>query len=1094
MPKFTSIFKLLRGVSISLLTLLFVAASLYAQNPNGALRGEVEDSSGARIAGARISVQSAGSSLTREALASDRGEFRMEGLLPGRYHVVVKASGFADAVSEVDVAVSVVRDIAVTLKPASGRETVNVQGASSSITTQTVDTSSAVRGGVVGSRDLEALPLPARSFANIAYLVPGTEPVEPSDPTKARITAVSTGGSSGLNNELSVDGADNSDDWIGGFLQNFSPDGLQEFAVRTSNEDADTGWTTAGSVVITTKHGTNEWHGSGAFYDRQAALNARFPIENPAETCTDGTCVNNPKQPFSRQNYVGTLGGPIVKNKAWVFTSFEHVHENASIAYSPASTEQFTALASLADLTQPPYISPIPGYPSADAIPQNVPIPFRDYIGTVRFDFAQSAKSNWFLRTSMDSYLTHNALVQQATLPSTGLITHNNYWNVALSNTYTFSPTWVGTLVLDASLLHLTQTRNSDLGFAIQFPFSVTALTVSGFETYGDNQFATPITLFPDLRNQDKYQFRYDLSHVMGKHALKFGVDFIHEPVLGGAFASTAEQFITYPNDPAYYVANPSQFYFVPPNPQDPCDPMPDPTINPGITCSFTPAGDGSFSQNVQRLGLYAEDSWRVSHHLTVNYGLRYQNTWGLMIGSGRNEADNAAYQTLKALDIPIMPSVPHDYHKQIAPRLGIAYSPGSSEKTVIRAGIGMYYDDLAQNGWATAFQGVNNTNAIKGTACALSGSPGSYALSGPGCLIGGSGVTGNLIGSNYKTPYSIHITGGVQHAFNEHWIASADYVHEQGNHGYRAFPYASSVNPATPNVPPTISSPLIPAADTTDQQAFVPNINVFESDNRSSYNALMLHAQGNMRRFNLVANYTFSKAQTWGCLLGELFDYVDGVCQVPTTPPNEPQYANSGKLNAFGPGDYGPSGEDVRHRFVLAGTVHIPGGFELSTINQVESARPITITNANNTGRIWVSLNGQSPTYTGLDIFRGTPYIQSDLRVSRPIKINERWQLYPFAEFFNLFNRNNPGANYAVNVGQLPVPSDEMAPDQYGRTIVSSYCPGGSPTTCTDATAVPLTSLKQLEIPEGGLGDFFGPGTTVGIPFAAQLGVRVTF
>ena len=213
----------------------------------------------------------------------------------------------------------------------------NVQGISSSITTETIDTSSAVHGGVVGSQDLESLPLPARSFANIAYLVPGTEPVEPSDPTKARITAVSTGGSSGLNNELSVDGADNSDDWIGGFLQNFSPDGIQEFAVRTSNEDADTGWTTAGSVVITTKRGTNEWHGDGAFYERAAALNARFPIENPAETCIDGTCVHNPKQPFSRQNYVGTLGGPIVKNKVWFFTSFENVHENASIAYSPAS-------------------------------------------------------------------------------------------------------------------------------------------------------------------------------------------------------------------------------------------------------------------------------------------------------------------------------------------------------------------------------------------------------------------------------------------------------------------------------------------------------------------------------------------------------------------------------------------------------------------------------------------------------------------------------------------------------------------------------------------------------------------------------------
>ena len=106
---------------------------------------------------------------------------------------------------------------------------------------------------VITSQDLDTIPLAARSFANIAYLAPGTEPVEPSDPTKARITAVSTGGSSGLNNDLSVDGADNSDDWIGGFLQNFSPESIQEFAVRTAQEDADTGRTTAASVVISTK-------------------------------------------------------------------------------------------------------------------------------------------------------------------------------------------------------------------------------------------------------------------------------------------------------------------------------------------------------------------------------------------------------------------------------------------------------------------------------------------------------------------------------------------------------------------------------------------------------------------------------------------------------------------------------------------------------------------------------------------------------------------------------------------------------------------------------------------------------------------------
>jgi hypothetical protein len=1033
---------------------------LYAQNPRGSLRGTVQDPTGARIPSAKVELQAADSSLRRQSASEANGEFRLDDLLPGTYRLTVKATGFAPAEAEVVVSVSLVRDVTVTLKPAAGKETVNVEGNSSSITTQTIDTSSAVRGGVVGRQDLETMPLPARSFANIAYLVPGTEPVEPSDPTKARITAVSTGGSSGLNNELSVDGAENSDDWIGGFLQNFSPDGIQEFAVRTSNEDADTGWTTAGSVVITTKRGANDWHGSGALYDRQAALNARFPIENPAQTCTNGVCVNNPKQPFSRQNYVGTIGGPIAKNKVWFFTSFEAVHEDASIAYSPASITQFDALAQLASeglITDVPSIT----------VPPTVSIPFRDYLGSVRFDWAQSSRSTWFLRTSGDSYTTHNALVQQGTLPSTGLLAHNNYWNIALSNTYTFNPTWLGNLVVDASLLHLTQTRNSDLGFALAFPFSSTALTISGFETIGDNQFATPITLFPDLRSQDRYQFRYDLTHVLGTHALKFGIDFIHEPVLSGAFASTAETLAKYVNNPTYYVQNPDVFGVFEPQ----CVGFAT-TNKDNSTCTYTPASDGSFSQNVQRLGAYAEDSWRVSRQLTVNYGLRYQTTWGLFTGSGRSEAENRAYLTLKALQIPVVPSLPRDYRKQIAPRLGIAYSPASSGNTVLRAGFGLFYDDLAQNGWATAFQGVNNSNYATGP-CIFSGA----GLVGAGCLNGGAGVTGNLVGSPYKTPYAIHITGGVQHAFNKHWLASADYVHEQGNHGYRGFPYTSGTN---------LFSPLFPKSDTADQTALVPNVNVFESDNRSSYNGLLLHLQGNMRRFDLVANYQLSKAQTWGCLLGELFDYVDGVC------PN--QYPNPPLLNAFGQGDYGPSGEDVRHRFVLAGIVHIPGGFELSTVNQVESARPITITNANDTDRIYVQFSGQQPSYTGLDIFRGTPYIQSDLRVTRPFTINERWHVDPFIEFFNLFNRNNPGANYAVNVVQLPIPQPETIPNGYRQTIVSSVCLGANASSCTTSNAVPLTSLKELEIPEGALGDFFGPGTTVGIPFAAQLGVRVTF
>jgi len=897
------------------------------------------------------------------------------------------------------------------------QQTVNVHAQSSSIASQPIDLTSQVHQSIVSAQDLEGLPLPARSFANVAYLSPGTEPVEPSDPTKARITAVSTGGSSGLNNELSVDGGDNSDDYIGGFLQNFSPDSVQEFAVRTSQEDADTGGTTAGSVLLTTKSGTNDWHGDAAFYERAAALNARFPIENPAP---------NPKQPFSRQNYVATAGGPILKEKFWTFTAFDGVHEDASTAYSPASLAQFSALAQLAA------DGLIPGVPSI-TVPAEVPIPFRDFFASERLDWAQSTKSQWYLRGSADTYTTHNDLVQQGTLPSTGLLTHNNYFSLVLANEFAFTPTLLGRALFNASGLHLTQTRNSDLGFALAFPFSSTSLTVSGFETYGDNQFATPITFFPCDRDQEKYQFRYDLTREQGRHGLKFGTNFIHEPVLSGAFPSNTETLYQFPQNPTYYLTNTTQFTA---------------DMNAGQSTSNL---GGGFSQDIQRVAFYGEDSWRLTHGFTFNYGLRYSTTNGLFNGSGRPQTDNPGSLTLTALNIPLVEGAPHDDRKQIAPRIGLAYAPGRSGATLFRGGFGLYFNDLAQNGWATAFQAVN---AAPGSCVDPVANPG--GAENAGCTSGdASGGTANLIDPAYRTPYAIHISGGMQHSFTSNWSLSADYVHEQGNHAYRAYSYTGGTN---------LFTPLLAAGD-PDQATYVPDVNVFHSDNRSSYNGLLVHLQGNVsRRLTMVANYTFSKAQTWGCVLGELFDYVNGVCN---------------PLDAFAPGDYGPSGEDVRQRFVFAGTWRAHAGFEVSGLSQAESARPFTITTADNSGRI--SINGVP---TVLDQFRGTPYIQTDLRVSRPFKFGERWSATPFMEFFNLLNRNNPGANYVTNIATLPVPAAEAATGNITDICQNSAC---------TATA-PITSPNELRVAGGALGDFFGPGTTVGTPFAAQAGVRVNF
>jgi carboxypeptidase family protein len=1028
------------------------------QEFHGSLRGIVQDASQARIPSATVVLRAAESSLGVSTVSDAHGEFRFDSLVPGNYHLLVNAKGFAEARSNVAVVVSSVRDITVVMTPGGVQQTVTVQGQASSITTEPIDTASAVHQGIVMAQDLETIPLAARSFANIAYLVPGTEPVEPSDPTKARITAVSTGGSSGLNNELSVDGGDNSDDYIGGFLQNFSPDAIQEFAFRTAQMDADTGRTTAGSVVITTKHGTDDWHGDLAFYERAAALNARFPIENPAP---------NPKQPFSRQNYVATVGGPLIKGKLWFFTSFEAVHEDASIAYSPASQTQFNALAQLAAQGLV-----IVNGTAVDSIgvPNNVAVPFRDYLGTMRYDWAQSSKSQWFFRGAVDNYITHNAFVQQAALPSTGAESHNNYMNLVLSQQYRFSPTWLGSFVFDGSGLHLTESRNSNLGFALAFPFTATSATISGFETFGDNQFVTPITAFPVLRNQEKYQFKYTVTHSTGRHVSRFGIDFVHEPVLSGALPGTAETLVTFGLNPTDYAADPAQLT----TDLTTCTANPSPGANPGTSCAITLAANGSFSQNVQRLGFLGEDSWRVRPNLTINYGLRYDTTFGLFTSENRSQAQNPALLTLAAAQIPLLHGLPHDYRGAVAPRLGIAYSPGQSTNTVLRAGFGLFYNDLAQNGWVTAFQAVNELTG----PCEFSGG----ALDGPGCLpsaattgpIGTVPGSGSIIDPHYKTPYAIHATAGIEHAFNSKWVISADFTHEQGNHGYRRYQYQAGFTLFSPFFTPGGPACLPPNNDVIDcQRNNIPNLTVFKSDNRSSYNALLIHLQGNVsRRFTFVANYTLSRANTWGCVLGELFDYVNGVCD---------------PLHPFAKGDYGPSGEDVLQRFVLAGTLKIPGGFELTTLTQAESARPFTLTTTVPVSGLGDAVNDRAVVNgvsTNLDQLRGTPYVQADLRVSRPIYFHERWTLTPFIEFFNLFNRNNPGANFVTNVGALPVPQDQVAAGNITDICTNAAC----------TTTKPITSLNQLRVPAGGLGDFFGPGTTVGIPFAAQIGARFTF
>jgi hypothetical protein len=228
----------------------------------------------------------------------------------------------------------------------------------------------------------------------------------------------------------------------------------------------------------------------------------------------------------------------------------------------------------------------------------------------------------------------------------------------------------------------------------------------------------------------------------------------------------------------------------------------------------------------VQRLGFYAQDSWRVTPHLTVNYGLRYDTTFGLFTASGRSQLENPALLTVEALDIPLFQ---HGARRTITASssrraLGLAYAMGDPKTTVLRAGFGMFYNDLAQNGWVTAFQAVNEPPGV----CVNPGDPGCL----PGAANGGAGA---LIDPAYKTPYALARIGGRGARLQ----CEVDDERGLDARRRRARLPALRISGGLHAV-----SPLF-ASDMATQEANVPNITVFRTDNRSRYDGMSVHLQG---------------------------------------------------------------------------------------------------------------------------------------------------------------------------------------------------------------------------------------------------------
>ncbi len=360
--------------------LLWIAASTlaYGQLPSGTINGRVTDPQGASVARAQVTVTNLAQGTARETETNAEGLYVFPNLDIGTYDLRVEGPSFAPAETRgVVLGAGKAQTIDVALAPAGAHTTVNVTTANPG-----VDLSQSMIQGQITSTTIENIPLNGRNFLELAYLVPGNRPAPTFDPTKTNTLEVSSAGSFGRGGNITVDGGDNNDEVVGGTLANFPADSVEEFQIATARFTAEVGRSGNSIVNIVTKSGTNDFHGSAFVFERNRNLQA-LPATFDRSL---------PTPPFDRQQYGGSVGGPIHRDTAWIFSSVEYRHQNAALQ---TGARHF----------------------ATDSIQNtSAPSPLRDALWSTRYDQKLGANNSLMVRYSFNrSTDTGEATPSQAT-------------------------------------------------------------------------------------------------------------------------------------------------------------------------------------------------------------------------------------------------------------------------------------------------------------------------------------------------------------------------------------------------------------------------------------------------------------------------------------------------------------------------------------------------------------------------------------------------------------------------------------------------------------------------------------------------------
>ncbi len=1008
---------------LCLALLLGTAHILFAQATASAnVVGTIYDKSSAVIADAQVTITSKATGQTRTTNSDSNGVFRFDLLSAGQYSIKITKTGFASLSENVELLVGQTSTINGVLNPGSASEVVEVTEAA-----PLVDVAKTSVSTQITPSEVQEMPLVGRDVANLAYLAPGVKAADSYDPTKNRYAILSVNGADGRNVNVTVNGVDNKDNTVGGPVMQLPLEAVQEFQISTQRFSAENGRSQGAAINMITKSGTNQYHGSAFGFFRTSALDTDELVPDG----TGGTFHSHPD--YSRQQFGGSIGGPIIKDKFFGFFALEHERERQGLTESGTSYEELVLAQGAGFAAEPAAV---------------IPRPFNE----TRY----SGRLDWTVNSRNSAYLSYNSQDNDSAndqSDGTGDLTNGNTttnhlqlanltWNTVftphLINQFTFGFQYWNNLI------------KSDISAPlITFPSA----------SFGTN------TNVPQQSFQRKWQWKDDLSWTHGKHTFKGGVDYLWNPVEGGYFEYSSTLEIDFGADPSCILATTT-------DDKNKCGPgyYPQQFASKGAVTGMTIAnGDPQFIVPTKQLGLYFQDDWKVTPRLTLNLGIRWDKDFNTY---GQSDITNSrTYQELVAINSPItnpyIAKLPHASNKDFSPRVGFAYDITGAGTHVLRGGFGLYYGNSFQNiplfmeqqANPTIFQTLFSISDPVGDIVPGTGIPlgqWQYGISQMPTIAPPSaeltpGSTGRLVDPNYQNPVAEEFNLGYSWGVTSNSVFETEFTHVQNLHENRTI----NIDQKVPVGGVCCYRPLDDAFDAAGQP-LLGSVRDEQSIGRSRYDGINFgYRQRMTHHFMFNAYYTLAWASGYNANGNYAFR-------------NYPFLAT----DPFAKYNWGPTSTDERHHVTISGLVDLPFGIQASPILQYGSARPYALTNSYNTlntgggtassvvvpvgaetNYLWgtnyiaqyvaahpgddnaeaeAQQNIQMCFYNGkctiapFDPLRGNPTFELDLRVAKNFKLGERFNLQITAQAFNLTNVANYGNNFNGNIAS---PSTFMHP-----------------------------------------------------------------